>query len=1117
LAVIDLAFMRDQIVVNAQFESNLHQLLGNRGVAAGSCILLAARSIVHEPAYMLHVQGYRLIVVADSYEGAGGSIDVGGSAGAAGSPGAQGARGFNPGGDGGPGSDGTNGGPGGDATALTVICQSLRSSRFTANGGAGGAGGVGGAGGGGGPGRPGHPGKFDPIDPGEGGHGGDGGNGGNGGKGGQVRVMYVDGAPPVLEASGGAAGAGGAPGSGGPNGAWAHPTYANPGAPGRDGAAGRDGQATIEQVDVAGFWGHVQTELAAYAGAWAEYRLRMGDYYFRAYHAAGANAAYRGLAYDEFTAVRALNPSLHQAQVNLDHLIGNRNILGQARDLDVFPDFDRYDSFVLTGAQLVEGILDFANGDFLANSLRETTTQTLGREIAHLQGMKPQLEAESRATLDGQKAAQQEKGDADQRVKDVAAQIQAAIEAEKNKSIDIFGTVIGTVGLVASVIGAIPTGGTSLLAVIPAVASVFADIKTTGVLGEIEGALHLGSDEQQKAFQKLEKDAGSVKEIVQKNLQAVKSLISFPKMLTDLWSAQVEGGSAQIQQLMAKSVELAHAQLLAGLRSDQADAQYQVVLAKIQQRDQDEQAASDELRRIQAGTRNLDAAAQAIIQASHTYFDTLGRYAFYAARSLELYTLADLSAEIRYDYGYVHPDIEQDYFEGLRSREEYIGAYQATWQGIPTLTVYRQQYLDYFTRASGDLVRDVLKLSFNDPALIAELQSTRVLSLPIDLSAMPPNYVEAKAEVVYLALVGADEEIIPCVVEHAGISRQMRRDGSVVTQYLRPRTTVVQARNRALTASDLISPITDPLNAPRVIGFWGRGVATTWRLTIDGPVDLSKLSQIECFVGYVAFRTKTPPISIALDSPAAETAVGSSVLLGARASGIPQIVFTARYATDPTDASTVATRPIGRGTEETSGHWTFLWDTTNVPDQGNSDWGTVTVCATALDDSGNLLGEPVCRRVDVRNGANLLLNPSFEGESGDWQPMNQADAVTLQWMSDPAQAKDGSGFLRISTAQRDGSLAQDVILPWSNGRSYTCQAWVRAAPGGAATVDGALALWALGGQSAEVNSAEFTAGPDWTLVQVTLPVQQSGHQTLRAELYLHSTDMELDVDATALS
>ena len=55
--------------------------------------------------------------------------------------------------------------------------------------------------------------------------------------------------------------------------------------------------------------------------------------------------------------------------------------------------------------------------------------------------------------------------------------------------------------------------------------------------------------------------------------------------------------------------------------------------------------------------------------------------------------------------------------------------------------------------------------------------------------------------------------------------------------------------------------------------------------------------------------------------------------------------------------------------------------------------------------------------------ANLLLNPSFEGESGDWQPMNQADAVTLQWMSDPAQAKDGSGFLRISTAQRKISEA----------------------------------------------------------------------------------------------
>jgi hypothetical protein len=80
-------------------------------------------------------------------------------------------------------------------------------------------------------------------------------------------------------------------------------------------------------------------------------------------------------------------------------------------------------------------------------------------------------------------------------------------------------------------------------------------------------------------------------------------------------------------------------------------------------------------------------------------------------------------------------------------------------------------------------------------------------------------------------------------------------DGSVVTQYLRPHQTVVQARLQPLTPSDLNpDPRTDPLNASRTIAFWGRGVATKWRLAIDDPtVDWSALSKIQFGIGYMAF------------------------------------------------------------------------------------------------------------------------------------------------------------------------------------------------------------------------------------------------------------------------
>lgn len=181
--MIAFSYIRDAILIDGNFVSELQAQLAARKVAAGATILIAARTIRHAPAFALRLDSYSLVVAADEYDPAGGTIDVSGRAGSAGAPGSQGAAGSvsatgtndKPGGNGG---NGAIGGAGAKGNSLKVFAKSLVGGAFFARGGDGGAGGKGGNGGVGKTGGSGAAGKNN-GDPGDGG-----GNGSNGNKGG---------------------------------------------------------------------------------------------------------------------------------------------------------------------------------------------------------------------------------------------------------------------------------------------------------------------------------------------------------------------------------------------------------------------------------------------------------------------------------------------------------------------------------------------------------------------------------------------------------------------------------------------------------------------------------------------------------------------------------------------------------------------------------------------------------------------------------------------------------------------------------------------------------------------------------------------------------------------
>jgi hypothetical protein len=139
------------------------------------------------------------------------------------------------------------------------------------------------------------------------------------------------------------------------------------------------------------------------------------------------------------------------------------------------------------------------------------------------------------------------------------------------------------------------------------------------------------------------------------------------------------------------------------------------------------------------------------------------------------------------------------------------------------------------------------------------------------------------------------------------------------------------------------------------------------------------------------------------------------------------------------------------------------------------------------------------------------VNDKHSYRAAAWVPYNKSNAVYLQ--SRVSDAFDGSRVLEVRSAVIGGSVAQDTDQTPLAGNTYVFTAWLRA--GSPAVVAGTLALWALGKTPAMAITA-FEVGQRWTPIQVSLNIHASDFAGLRTELYLITTGVPLDIDATSL-
>ncbi len=133
---------------------------------------------------------------------------------------------------------------------------------------------------------------------------------------------------------------------------------------------------------------------------------------------------------------------------------------------------------------------------------------------------------------------------------------------------------------------------------------------------------------------------------------------------------------------------------------------------------------------------------------------------------------------------------------------------------------------------------------------------------------------------------------------------------------------------------------------------------------------------------------------------------------------------------------------------------------------------------------------------------------SIQGEFG-WE--SRVYAPSQVWLGDGAHSGVGRASLYSSSIANVPYEYSTGEAP-TPGQYYSYSTWMRAASG---NVSGSISLSAYGGTT-ESSTQQFTVGTAWTLVQVTLQIDQSGHTDLRPRITIGTTNTELQIDDQVL-
>lgn len=707
-----------------------------------------------------------------------------------------------------------------------------------------------------------------------GGSGGGGGNGGNGGSGGSIVFTSIsDDTEPVFTTSAGAPGGGGGGGAAGADGAFSA-SAASPGpdgTPGEWGAEGTVARSTVSEEDfIAGLRPLLDSTGPSWANYWGPFRLAMGEYYYHLFTPNADDPAGNGqLAATEIARGLELQPDngygLHlQAQlVGIPQDVagqkvwvgGGMNVLGMPPQLDILPSFDTYISAFQGFSALATGFLLQGIQSIFQAGTRDALAALVTSQQQAADAARRNFETDAELAASEKKIAVDEASLAKDQLDQATADLQAEMAKMHDTSMsigDIVGTVAQVAGSVVGVIAAIPTGGASLVALVPAMVSLVDTV--TAQAAPIAQALLAGTKADTKqvedAYQKVGKQADAV-------IAAGKTIVNFIGVVEKLTASSTPDNSAQVA-LVRRGAALAHQLLIADNRVQLAQQRIEAAQGRAAHAAELANQAALLAARVAVDAESVRQTGLLAISIAQSSAEALNSMVFRAARSVEIYTLQPQAQNVALDAGVLSPQVWLDYQEEWIHENELATALTASWGKMLKPISVQQDYLAYFQRDHG---QDVLSRIFRtgDPEF-DQLRTTGRFQFFVDAATIPAGRADAKISSVRLALVGAAHPSggISCDVRHGGRYEQRRDSGQIDVQLLQPRTSTRRAVLTPLTPEPS-GTVDQPLTAPLSLEFWGRGIGGEWDVSVVGMqenagLDLSGLTQVQVEIRYQFLR-----------------------------------------------------------------------------------------------------------------------------------------------------------------------------------------------------------------------------------------------------------------------
>jgi hypothetical protein len=538
----------------------------------------------------------------------------------------------------------------------------------------------------------------------------------------------------------------------------------------------------------------------------------------------------------------------------IDQIKNNITVIGLDRFYDRVPDFEDYNSVFSDLYPMIEFMYKNAIEFLKMASDLIVAKQFMEHEVSETEGKIIELIKEVELAKKDVELADLEAKKIDERI----TGINDAIDAKKSKLEEglfiIGGINLGTVWSIAQAVITVGTAGGTLVGAIAVLPGLYGKVKDLQGKG-MHKFVDFDNHKLKEGAQEFIADISKIKDNTWILIQQAKTL-----------SQLAEGTPDQFGDLMAQLGELMFQSVLSNLRKEQAQLKLDISTLKKENAEKDLQNIKALISSYHADIVQIANASRNILTRSHYYADTAFRELFFAVRSLEIYALKDMSKELSFDYGHIHPDDEENAYSkfmydatnsGTISLINLLQKYIHSWGELThDVTYYNRIYRDYL---DSGFVQDIYYRTFDEAPTIEDFRKTHELRFTV--KDLPPGRYEPKITSIKVGLIGAKstEPSISCRIEHTGEFSSNTLDKGPVKVLCRPATALVQGVTTVEQYEDIVLHPVDLTSFKE--GFWGRGLETTWYFYIeeaiisdpDQNVDLSDLSQIKIAIQYNCF------------------------------------------------------------------------------------------------------------------------------------------------------------------------------------------------------------------------------------------------------------------------